>query len=258
MAGIGDVTWRFGASGFNALEARLRAIPRAVRAGVGIEMETIAEEILVTSQREFVPIQSGALAMSGNHDYFDTMHFMMGQGNIEFAIWYGSSGGVNEHSGWLEANAATGTGVNRMSRASHPRNYLGLLLKQGGRGTGNLGGGGAERHIQRNALPQEGVTVKDPSLYAIKQHEDFQYIHNVGPGGERPGQAKYLEMPFNMFAPSLAPRCAAAVKRALELTAEQLFGEASTNTPYRFPALSDVETDIRIGATPDRLYRLPW
>lgn len=59
----------------------------------------------------------------------------------------------------------------------------------------------------------EGLSVKDPSVYAEDQHENLSYAHPVIGPVETP-QAKYLEIPVLLKAPDVPQRIASAIDAA--------------------------------------------
>jgi len=73
-------------------------------------------------------------------------------------------------------------------------------------GPPDAGGGGAA--MSAAVVEQEGLSVIDPSKYALVQHEDLSFNHPMG------GGAKYLEKPLLAMLPNILPRLAKAINEA--------------------------------------------
>ena len=158
----------FACSGLQSLSETLLSLGKVYRDAAGYKMADIAHEIIEDAKDNYVPYETGALHDSGDADEYDPA---TSPDITEIAMWFGAPGSQIESS-------------------------------PGARTT-------LEVTVKRRMTENEGLTqTKDPSLYALEQHENMIYKHHPPPDQTGP---KYLERPFNARAPRMAEEIAESV-----------------------------------------------
>lgn len=192
------------ASGLGAMGANLLALAQGARDAAQYEMSVMLSEILTDSQDNYVPIDTGALREAGDHDTYAPESRAQSPKEIvadtmRMAVWYAggialSPSTVGELSGRGEVHAGhrLGSRVRRNIRTYGPE-HLGFHLQ----------GPQFKEWAHRN-----------PVIYARDQHENMSYRHGLNWSGTGPGQAKYLERPFNKAVDQFVPRVSQAVAAA--------------------------------------------
>lgn len=181
------------------VETNLMLLAEGARIAALYEMSKIVEEILIDSQDNYVPIDTGDLRESGDCDRYDPeaqTGDLATPKTFRMAVWYAGAIGPG------------GSLFGRMNTEStvHAGHRMGSRTRRNIRtyGPEHLG-----FHLQSPQFKE--WYNRDPPKYALDQHENLSYKHGLNYSGTGPGQAKYLERPFNAKRSEVAPRIASAI-----------------------------------------------
>lgn len=199
----------FKATGLQALEDNLRALGKVAVDAAGYEMADIMREVIIDSQENYVPVDTGDL-----HDAANSDDYTPGSGATitKIAAWYASPG-----------DQGGGPGLAGLTTKAHSGEDTSIGSRAAAQAATVKG-----KMARLKSLHEAGGGIHEPRLYALDQHENPTYKHGLNYSGSGPGQMEYLKRPFDKKVGSMLQRIGIAVGRAMGTNAPSAFSTPET------------------------------